>query len=435
MWKTYGNGYQYYLIIISTKGVNKLGLEDYGKRVREFLSTRQITEKEYTKSIYYLLPKEEQFFWIAYKVLQEQHKNGFLKCAKVLQNGKIKLIYDIEGYKSLINAVEYLTPEKFLTIIYYLVDVFKEIKNIGRIYSENTLISLERIYIDPSNLRVFLLCLPLSTQTSPDSDSICESLLKKFVSDLLFYNPKINNNDTQVIRKALLTDKDIKLEFLKDCLSNMGHPISAAIDPKLWADATKEEYETGKSTSEHMRTISITNQADAVTRKLQLLVLKLRQRGAKTKLPLNNRLGGFKPKLMPAVIFYPQIALVSQDESKAIAFTISKPAFIIGKDIKAVDGVIASNQFVSGIHCKIVWKQGQYYIEDMASMNHTYVNGTSISPNSQHPIDLGDVVKLANMEFEVQLLSDGRAANKDIDADESDAKNDPDTPDFDQYLR
>jgi hypothetical protein len=51
---------------------------------------------------------------MGYKVLKKPEDKGFVKCTKVLNNGKDKLVYDVANYKSLDSLLEKISPEIFL---------------------------------------------------------------------------------------------------------------------------------------------------------------------------------------------------------------------------------------------------------------------------------------------------------------------------------
>ncbi len=79
---------------------------------------------------------------------------------------------------------------------------------------------------------------------------------------------------------------------------------------------------------------------------------------------------------------------------------IDKPVFRIGKERNYVDYFISDNTAVSRSHADIISKNGSYYVEDMNSTNHTYINGTIIHSGVQVPIKHGDKVMFANEEYE-----------------------------------
>lgn len=79
--------------------------------------------------------------------------------------------------------------------------------------------------------------------------------------------------------------------------------------------------------------------------------------------------------------------------------SINKPVFRIGKEKSYVDYFIADNTAISRSHCNIHTENGEYFIEDTNSTNHTYVNGKLINSNIKTKIVSGDKIKLANEEF------------------------------------
>ena len=61
---------------------------------------------------------------------------------------------------------------------------------------------------------------------------------------------------------------------------------------------------------------------------------------------------------------------------------------------------VHGNPSVGRKHAKILFLEGKFYIEDLDSKNHTYINGMKI--NSGHPVEMknGDRICLSNEEFE-----------------------------------
>lgn len=79
--------------------------------------------------------------------------------------------------------------------------------------------------------------------------------------------------------------------------------------------------------------------------------------------------------------------------------SINKPVFRIGKEKSYVDYFIGDNTAISRSHANIHTENGEYFIEDTNSTNHTYVNGKLISSNVKVKLVSGDKVRLANEEF------------------------------------
>lgn len=79
---------------------------------------------------------------------------------------------------------------------------------------------------------------------------------------------------------------------------------------------------------------------------------------------------------------------------------LEKAVFHIGKERSYVDYCISGNPTISRSHADIINKNGQFYIVDNNSTNHTYVNGEMIPSNTEIPLSHGAKIRLSNEEFE-----------------------------------
>lgn len=82
---------------------------------------------------------------------------------------------------------------------------------------------------------------------------------------------------------------------------------------------------------------------------------------------------------------------------------INKPVFRIGKEKSYVDYFVADNTAISRSHADIITKNGEYFILDNNSTNHTYINNKMIQSVVETKITHGTRVRLANEEFEFKL--------------------------------
>lgn len=55
-------------------------------------------------------------------------------------------------------------------------------------------------------------------------------------------------------------------------------------------------------------------------------------------------------------------------------------------------------QYISGIHAQIVQMNGQYYVEDMGSSNHTYVNDKRLALGQLEPLKTGDKIRFGKLD-------------------------------------
>lgn len=174
-----------------------------------------IKESRDNTNISYMLEQENLFFETGYKVLQNQEKNGFIKCVKVSHNGKIKLVYDISKYKSFQSLLYQITMENFLEIVSRLLEIVSEVKNNGFMQCENIDVNLDKIFIDNNNLNVFLIYLPVNVQSNLSSIGTFERELKKNLSEAISENKNLNKEMAYGLFDDLQND-NYRLDEIKE---------------------------------------------------------------------------------------------------------------------------------------------------------------------------------------------------------------------------
>lgn len=83
--------------------------------------------------------------------------------------------------------------------------------------------------------------------------------------------------------------------------------------------------------------------------------------------------------------------------------SLNKPVFRIGKERSYADYFIGDNTAISRSHANIVSRDGEYYLVDTNSTNHTFLNGQMIQSNVETKLAHGDTIRLANEDFEFKL--------------------------------
>lgn len=78
---------------------------------------------------------------------------------------------------------------------------------------------------------------------------------------------------------------------------------------------------------------------------------------------------------------------------------LNKPVFRIGKERSYVDYFIGDNTAISRSHANILNRNGEYFVVDTNSTNHTYVNGSMIQSNVETKLSHGAKIRLANEDF------------------------------------
>lgn len=105
--------------------------------------------------------------------------------------------------------------------------------------------------------------------------------------------------------------------------------------------------------------------------------------------------------------FLSELVLYSNQDYGNVRIHVDKPEFILGKKQESVDGYLGSSSSVSRMHCKILNRQNRYFCMDLGSLNHTYVNGVMIAPGEKLELHDKDILRLADIELQVQLTVAG----------------------------
>ncbi|MDE6516584.1 MAG: FHA domain-containing protein, partial [Acetatifactor sp.] len=95
------------------------------------------------------------------------------------------------------------------------------------------------------------------------------------------------------------------------------------------------------------------------------------------------------------------IRIVAMNAPEPFEILINRDEMLLGKKRELVDAVIPFNKMISRKHCKISRNNGEYYISDEGSANGTYVNRIRLSPGQRQQIKKGDIIRLADSDFQI----------------------------------
>lgn len=298
-----------------------------------------IDEIECGSNFAYVLKDNSSFLSTEYKVLQSQTNSSFIKCMKVLYNGRIELYYLVNAFKPLSSLLPRLDPDHFITIVGNLLAGIIDVKNNGFLSCHNIDSSFEHIYVDSNTFKVGLIYLPLNKHEYSDASSF-ENVLR--------------TNLVRVIAE-----------------------VSSLSSPK-----------------------TIQLGADLQNGMLSIEDVYSRLGGKGTSIQGDKQSNGNKDIKNPSA--HGTMKLVALNAPSRVEIQITKPDFTIGKK-ETNDGVINFNKMVSRFHCKVTNNGQQYLISDLQSANGTFVNGARLQPNIPSPVKDGDVVRLANSDFQVVI--------------------------------
>lgn len=304
------------------------------------LIEKNIKEMECGSNFSYILSDNSTFLSTEYKVLQSQANSCFVKCMKMVYNGKVQLYYLTKGLRSFASMIPSLDADNFLTIVANLLSDIIDVKHNGFLSCQNIDISFERIYVDPTTHKVSLVYVPLS---------------KRIYDDNLSFENEIRTGLVKLISGVSTLSTPKTMQFSAD-LSNGTLSIE-----DLFA-----RIKGGKSTGGGQSHIGQTD------------------------------VGGGRAG-------FGLLRIIAMNAPTRIEIAVTKDEFVIGKKAELCDGVIDFNKMISRSHCRINKRGSQYTITDLQSANGTYVNKVKLQPNQPHPIKNGDVIRLANSDFQVSI--------------------------------
>ena len=298
-----------------------------------------IEEIECGANFAYVLKDNSTFLSTEYKVLQSQTNSSFIKCMKMLYNGNIELYYLVNAYKPLSTLLSRLDPDHFVTIIGNLLAGIIDVKNNGFLSCHNIDSSFEHVYVDSNTFKVGLVYLPLNKHEYSDTSSFENALRTNLVRVINGISSLSSPKTTQL--SADLQNGMLSIEDVYSKLGGKGVPVQ------------------------------------------------------RSKQSPGNKDSNSPPAHGP-------MKLVALNASTRVEIQITKPEFTIGKK-ETNDGVINFNKMVSRFHCKVSNNGQQFMISDLQSANGTFVNGVRLQPNNPSPVKNGDVVRLANSDFQVVI--------------------------------
>jgi len=203
-------------------------------------------------------------------------------------------------------------------------------------------------------------------------------------------------------KKEVKTDKDIKNDFmikLEDMAKIFEEKQVAEQQIKMQQQAKKEAI--SQDTKNAKEESNVTSQAyegaelkKDITRKMDLpFVEGMETESIPQRREIVDNLNEMKSKLF----------LLASNAKKPVRICVNKKVFLMGSDYAKMDCVIRNNRYISRCHAKIYYEAGCYFIEDVGSMNGTYINGVKLAEGIKYKLETGDMINLADCKFEVDI--------------------------------
>lgn len=88
-------------------------------------------------------------------------------------------------------------------------------------------------------------------------------------------------------------------------------------------------------------------------------------------------------------------------------FSVNKADCRIGKKSAVVDICLRNNPTISREHCRIIYEEGDYYIEDCNSSNFTYLEGKRVMPGEKKKLSDCSKIQISDEEFHFYINDRG----------------------------
>lgn len=285
----------------------------------------------------YILKDNAYFVNTDYKVLQSQNNGIFVKCMKMTKNGLTDLYYVTDEYRPMSSMFVGISADTLINVVVNLFASVIEVRNNGFLACQCIDLSWDKIFVEQNTLKVKLVYLPLNVKAF---DSYAE------------FESELRSSIVKLINKVMAEVNDRLKQFVLD----------------LCNGSLSLEDVYNKSRNMNMPPI-------------------IRQESGKPAARMQRASDSIK--------------LVAMNAPSYFELTIDREDVLIGKKQELVDKVISFNKMISRKHCKISNINGLYYINDEGSANGTFVNGVKLNPGQKIQINRGDIIRLADSDFQI----------------------------------
>ncbi len=323
-----------------------------------------LREMECGSNFAYILNDNSLFLSTEYKVLQSQVNSSFVRCMKMQYNGKTELYYLVENNKPLSAMLSRLEPDQFMIVVSSLLAGIIDVKSNGFLSCNNIDSTFEHIYVDQATFKVSLVYLPLSQHEYHD-DALFENALRENLVRVISGISQL----TSVKTTQLCADLQNGMFSIEEIYSRMGR--TGIEEPVIKRDILSD---------------------------IKPDILPEIE-------PVKPKPSGFlkvPDSLMPGPQVTASMRLIALDAPTRLQINITKAEFYIGRR-ETNDGVVSYNSMIGRTHCKVIRNGEQYLIVDLQSVNGTYVNGVRLQSGSPASVKNGDIVRLANSDFQVVI--------------------------------
>lgn len=164
------------------------------------------------ENLAYILSDDTTFSLTESKLSQNWESGDFVKCARLLYNGKTELYYLTRNFTPLSHMASALDAKNFLKIATTLMRIVVAVREKGSLSCQNIEIDPCHIFVDPSTYRCYLIYFPIDKRLTPDVYTF-ENALRSNILAILKTTPSLDSPDAKRFERDLL-DSSLPLKMI-----------------------------------------------------------------------------------------------------------------------------------------------------------------------------------------------------------------------------
>lgn len=313
-----------------------------------------VEKREGDGYVSYLLREERFYSQTGYKMLGSGSLKSSLSCTQIHFNGHRKFVYLSGGYRRLSRMLPLFTEDDFIKAMTGILGAVLEFREHPLARACGLELGADCIFIDHKTKEAYLIYLPVGEEYGRMEWFELEGILRSRIAE---WSREMSSSPGEKTIRFLSALQESETSFEEICSSFQ----------------TEERHRTDTQGQERQSRKYIGSKEPYV-------------REPEPPRQRENRL-----------------CLQYMGTDQKLEFTITDEKFVLGRSPYRADGQISGNLRVGNVHCTIWHRNGQFYAEDMQSRNGTYINGFILKAGEHRLLHQGDILKLADSPFLVDI--------------------------------
>lgn len=290
--------------------------------------------------ISFILEESERVSSLGMKMLGQMEGKNIIDSALIISDGKDKFICNMEGMANLADSAEHMTEDDKTNLIHSLVELSHSLDDNSFLEKELIILDEKQVYFNPREGTFHFVVLPVLNEKAGGNKRIWLEQFYSFLSKLILDGKEYSSDNLRELKKKLET-----LGSEENVVSDIQLADFIALYDKV----------------------------------AELFAHAVAKRNVKK-----------------------EMKLVYSGEYGDFALFILKERFVIGKT-EDCDGRIPFNGAISRKHGMVEIQDGAFFYTDLGSSNHSYINGEMLSSQQKVQMQNGDVLRLADMDFKIEI--------------------------------